>query len=119
MTAKEASELLWSYTKKLFAGKGAMLKKVYDDPFLENEARAVIHGPGKDLPDSVDHLSVPMQKQVYMFFTEALMFFSIVDPNYQTPGLVDEKMTDSEKLSLLLCDGISCMERRDRSPTPR
>lgn len=110
MMAEEAQTLMYAYTQKLFKDRAENLETVYLDPSLIKEARKVILALSDNLDAGIDHLSIELQRYLYECFIEAIMFFSSLTPDAQSPEVIQESMRDDEKLSSLLRNGIAEME---------
>ena len=109
ISVKEAQDLVWNYTQKLFKDRED-IKAVGLDPSLAKEAREAILVLSDNLDGGIGHLPIGVQRYLYECLIQAFMFFLSLKPDAPLPELIEDSMTDDEKLSRLLRHGIAEME---------
>ena len=109
MLAKEAQALLYNYMQRLFKGRLDSLMTIKPDTaFTEKAIQAII-----DLADNndkgIEELPVAVQRYMYEILSHGLALLMYLEEDRPVPEMIEDSMSDAEKLSVLLKNGIPGM----------
>lgn len=109
ITAAESQELIYNYCQGIFKGKLEILKNAKMNFSVREEAKRAIIELSEDIEKPIEHFPPNVQKYIYEVMLHALtllLSLSIDEPQKPLPAMIDDSMSDNEKLSLLLKTGI-------------
>lgn len=116
LLAGEAQGLMFHYMQRLFRDRLDRVKAARFDPALGAVGRQAIITLSDDPEAGLDQFAENVQRYLYEHFTQALFFLMNMPPDSPLPELVDDCMTDSEKLSNLLRNGIARLTLEAQPP---